>query len=223
MEKLIEYLLEKPDFTSIFSSILVFSGVVLAIHIMFRLLNFGVHSRGYEDGKYLKKLRYLPCLMLFFGVVEGISSFAYNLNSSLEGTSMQIEKIVHGFESIISIQSSISIIVLMGVLILSFKFEKSPKVRGKRKLEGSWRKTWGSITILFITASGISFSLSILEKVNLGWFTTFLWIIIILILLHKFIKNKPFTQEEFLFKKKSWIKEKLEEQKREEAKTQEQS
>lgn len=221
MQQLLEYLKTRPDSMSIFLSLLAFSGVVLAIHIMYRLLDFGVHSEGYEDGMYLKKLKYLPCLVLIVGFINGFFSFIYELENHLKGTSMQIEKIVPQFETVAIIHLTLSFIIFFGVLILSFKFEKSPEIRGKRKFEGSYRKTIGSLLILLLTGAGFSFSLEILEKISMDCIPTFLWISIILILLYKFVKKKPFTEEKFLFKKKSWIREKLEEQKREKVKSQE--
>lgn len=218
MEKLIEYLLAKPDLISVSSSFLLLVVTVLSLHIMFRLLAFGVHSRSERDKEYIEKMKFVPYFVLVFGFLAGFHSFMVDIQISLEETEMAFEKIFPSF-SIISI---ISIPLLLGVmitlLVLQTKVERS-KGKGKENLEGSSRVISASIIILILSLEGFNLCFSLLAKTGssswLSWLLFALWVLGTLILLARYTSNKLFTKEEFLFKKKSWIRRKLKDQKKE--------
>jgi len=221
MEKLIEYLLAKPDLISISSSFLILVVAVLSLHIMYRLIAFGVHPMSEMDNMYIEKMKYVPYFVLVFGFIVGFHSFMVDIQISLEETEMAFEKILPFFSSFSLVLILTYLGVIITLLVLLTKFARSKKKR-KENLEGSSRVVSASIIILILSTRGFELYFGLLGKTDsTSWLVFAIWILITIVLLTKYTSNKSFTKEEFLFKKKSWIRKKLEEQKKEKAQEQE--
>ena len=215
MERLIEYLLAKPDLMSVSSSLLILVVAVLSLHIMYRLLAFGVHSRSEKDRKYIEKMKYVPYFVLFFGFLVGFYSFMIDIQISLEETEMAFEKILPLFSAFSLALFIIYLGVIITLLVLLTKFERSKK-KWKEDLEGSSRVVSASIIILMLSTQGFDLYFGLLAKTDSpSWLVFAIWILGVLILLQRYTSDKKFTKEEFLFRKKSWIRKKLEEQEEE--------